>query len=333
MGVSFEKNYIQSLGCEFSVKLVRIDEETKVELAIWDLAGQVKYSNVHPIYFYGTVAAIIVYDVTDLDSYHAVPDWLERFLDLCGYERPIVALVGNKIDLVDETVVNRDDHRALVTRIKIEYADQLSNLIDFQTSAKTGENIDLLFMSLGKIIARTSHAFQKRELNVPMDEVIPGVLHVLFHEIWGPHIMASSPAKMDHCDDKRLMENVARLFSSFDFKTVVDQRIQTGKIPWNEPLGFAYFFAFALDNSKVRGGHELHVLIIIVSPEYVPLATKHEDILTALAHSAMNKIAIQIRLNALPKEMTEFPSEIVAQRIISVLDELRSKCFSAILRV
>lgn len=329
MGESFESNYLQTLGCDFSVRILDVGSN-RIEFSIWDLAGQIGFSSVHPTYFFGASAAIIVYDVTDPESYHSVTDWLDRFLDLCGYETPMVMIAGNKIDLEGQVRISGAMHDDLLERIRSGYSDRISYLAGYRTSAKTGENIESLFGSLGAKIVSSPALSLRLDTDVPIDDVIPGVLHVMFHEIWGPHILATSPESIRLGDPTKVMGNVARLFSSFDFESIVDQRIQSGKIPWTEPLGFGIFFAFVVKNTLARGGYELHVIVILVSTDYIPIASKNEDILTALSHSAMNKIVTQLLKSDRHLPQGDIPTNQIGDHIVPILTELRSKCYSAL---
>ncbi len=332
VGESFDDNYVQTYGCDFSVKTVEV-EGGLVKFSIWDVAGQIDYSSVHPTYFFGAAAAVIVYDVTNLSSYNSVLDWLDRFLALCGYERSVVAVVGNKVDLVDKVQVDESMHDALLTQIMRVYSDRLYHLEGLRTTAKAKEEIGLLFVRLGSKIMENLPLVPRVEMNASLDKVIPGVLHVMFHELWGPYVVASTPLLEELGPHDRLMANVGRLFSSFDFESTVSRPFQSGKIPWTDPLGVAIFFAFSRASAKARGGHELHVLVILVAAAYVPRAAKKEGILTAYCHSAMNRIisVLSGRYRNLSYKVRDFPDEELRYLISPILSQLRNDLYLEIL--
>ncbi|MBD3212248.1 MAG: GTP-binding protein, partial [Candidatus Lokiarchaeota archaeon] len=100
---SFQKDYIKTLGAQFS----KYDEEINGEnckLFFWDIAGQDEWNFMRPTFYKGSKAAIIVFSHTDDESFEHIPDWHEDIKKYCG-DIPIV-LFGNKLDLVDEDELN-----------------------------------------------------------------------------------------------------------------------------------------------------------------------------------------------------------------------------------
>jgi small GTP-binding protein len=128
----FRENYIPTIGVQWTVKEIDQDEN-HIKLLLWDLAGQAHFKSVRRSFYEGSNAAIIVFDVTDLESLNHVENWLQELQTNC---RGIPCfLLGNKIDLVESRKVTRD----MVKGFKMPY---------FETSAKTGENVLELFNSV-----------------------------------------------------------------------------------------------------------------------------------------------------------------------------------------
>ena len=71
-----------------------------VSWSLWDIAGQVRFRDIVDQFFKGANSAIVVYDITDRESFENVKNWLQRFWDVAG-EKPAV-IVGNKTDLRDK---------------------------------------------------------------------------------------------------------------------------------------------------------------------------------------------------------------------------------------
>lgn len=128
----FREDYIPTIGVQWTVKEIDRDGN-HIKLLLWDLAGQAQFSRIRRGFYEGSNAAIVVFDVTNVESLNHVGDWLQEIQKNCG-TIPCF-LLGNKIDLVDMRRVTRD----MVTGFKMPY---------FETSAKTGENVLDLFNSV-----------------------------------------------------------------------------------------------------------------------------------------------------------------------------------------
>lgn len=103
-------------------------------LMIWDTAGEERYRSVTSLYSQGANAFIIVYDVTDESTFESIPDWIETFQQTAD-DDSLVYIIANKIDITNRAV---SDVRAF------EWARQ-HNYPYFEVSARTGENVDLVF--------------------------------------------------------------------------------------------------------------------------------------------------------------------------------------------
>jgi len=125
----FRENYIPTIGVQWTIKEIERDGNL-IKLLLWDLAGQPHFKNVRKGFYDGSSAAIIVFDVTNLNSFNHIEDWLQEIKQNCG-NIPYYIL-GNKIDLVEQRQVTYD----MVQGVDAPY---------FETSAKTGENVLELF--------------------------------------------------------------------------------------------------------------------------------------------------------------------------------------------
>lgn len=80
----------------------------RVNLAIWDTAGQEKFHALGPIYYRSSNGAVLVYDITDQDSFQKVKNWVKELRKMLGTEISLI-IVGNKSDLEKERHVDRDE--------------------------------------------------------------------------------------------------------------------------------------------------------------------------------------------------------------------------------
>ncbi|CAN1331205.1 Ras-related protein Rab5 [Linum perenne] len=136
-----------TIGAAFFTEVVGVkeEEEGSIKFDIWDTAGQERYHSLAPMYYRGAAAAVVVYDITSMDSFIRAKKWV---LELQRQEKPnlVVFLVGNKTDL--------EEKRQVGSEVEAEaYADK--NGLDFiETSAKNDENVKELFYEIAKRVAK-----------------------------------------------------------------------------------------------------------------------------------------------------------------------------------
>ena len=130
----FEPDYQATIGLDFHSKNVEI-KNTTIRLLLYDTAGQEKFKSLIPMYIRDANIIIVVYDITNKDSFLHTEHWVNETKDL-KREDAIFVLVGNKIDL--------DDNRAVSTKEADEFANSKGFLFH-EVSAKTGEEIQELF--------------------------------------------------------------------------------------------------------------------------------------------------------------------------------------------
>ncbi|KAI7843613.1 hypothetical protein COHA_002853 [Chlorella ohadii] len=132
-GQYFE-NQESTIGASFFTKTL---PEKHVKFEIWDTAGQERYHSLAPMYYRGAAAAIVVFDITHPASFERAKKWVWELRQNVANPGLIIALVGNKVDLADESrAVPEADARA--------YAAE-TGLLYFETSAKTNINVTQLF--------------------------------------------------------------------------------------------------------------------------------------------------------------------------------------------
>ena len=128
-----------TIGAAFLTQTVQIDETT-VKFEIWDTAGQERYHSLAPMYYRGAQAAIVVYDITNKESFQKAQTWIKE-LQRQASPNIVIALAGNKIDLANKRQVTYEEAKA--------YADECS-LLFMETSAKTAANVMDIFTSIAK---------------------------------------------------------------------------------------------------------------------------------------------------------------------------------------
>ncbi|XP_012279358.1 ras-related protein Rab-21 [Orussus abietinus] len=110
----------------------------RINLAIWDTAGQEKFHALGPIYYRMSNGAVLVYDITEKYTFKKVKDWVKELRKMLGYD-VCLAIAGNKIDLEKNRNVSIEEAE--------EYAKQVGAM-HFHTSAKLNQNIEEMFLDL-----------------------------------------------------------------------------------------------------------------------------------------------------------------------------------------
>lgn len=133
----FVNEYQPTIGGSLFSISYKINEKDTQTFYIWDTAGMEKYRSLAPVYYRDSVAAIVVYDVGNNDSFERLDDWIKYYHDITDKKFPIL-IIGNKIDL-PERAVSKQDAEKFALENKCDY---------LETSAKTFEGIDQILPKL-----------------------------------------------------------------------------------------------------------------------------------------------------------------------------------------
>ncbi len=146
-GEKFTKSYIPTLGVDFSVKRLKLDQSTFAEIQVWDMAGQMTFQALRKRFFLGASSIFLVFDIKDKESFVKLREWFDDFWVSFNNRKDIpVVLVGNKIDLGDP-VVSKEEMDQFWENIKKDYPDFTGKYETVLTSALNGENVQELFDS------------------------------------------------------------------------------------------------------------------------------------------------------------------------------------------
>jgi len=138
---SYTESYLSTIGVDFKIRTIDVDGKT-IKLQIWDTAGQERFRTITAAYYRGAHGIVVVYDVTDSESFENVRMWLKE-IERYAAEYVEKLLIGNKSDLVPKKVVEYS--------IAKEFADSL-NIPFLETSAKDSTNVDEMFYTMTKLI-------------------------------------------------------------------------------------------------------------------------------------------------------------------------------------
>ncbi|KAK6322258.1 hypothetical protein J4Q44_G00070500 [Coregonus suidteri] len=161
---SFDNTYQATIGIDFLSKTMYLEDRT-IRLQLWDTAGQERFRSLIPSYIRDSAAAVVVYDITNVNSFQQTTKWIDDVRTERGSD-VIIMLVGNKTDLADkrQVAIEEGERKAKelnvmfietsakagynVKQITTEEGEQRAkelNVLFIETSAKTGYNVKQLF--------------------------------------------------------------------------------------------------------------------------------------------------------------------------------------------
>ena len=138
---TFQEDIQSTTGGTFSTKSVVCDGGKVLKLEIWDTAGQEKYRSLTTMFYKDANAAVMVYDVTRKESFEELKNYWSGQIRDSSPENIILAIAGNKSDLIEHEVVDEGEAR--------DFAKELGAIF-VSTSAKNSEGINNLFEEIAK---------------------------------------------------------------------------------------------------------------------------------------------------------------------------------------
>lgn len=139
---NFTDTYISTIGVDFRFRTITVDNMV-IKLQIWDTAGQERFRTITSAYYRGADGIIMVYDVSNIDSFNHVEEWLSE-VERYANDGTSKLLVGNKADLPDKAV-SEDVAQKMADRLGIPF---------LETSAKTSTNVNNTFLTIARELIR-----------------------------------------------------------------------------------------------------------------------------------------------------------------------------------
>ncbi|MEM5538901.1 MULTISPECIES: Rab family GTPase [unclassified Olleya] len=135
---TFTEDYKVTIGVHILKKEVSIPKSDKdITLVIWDLEGNDDITNTRPSYLIGTNGFLYVFDMTRPATYQNIEADLDYIKD--RYPKTPIKVIGNKKDLVTNEFIKQNK-------------DIFGRFVDFYTSAKSGTNVDDVFINLAEAV-------------------------------------------------------------------------------------------------------------------------------------------------------------------------------------
>ena len=142
MDQTFQLDQQSTTGGTFSTKTALCDNSRILKLEIWDTAGQERYRSLTTMFYKDANAAVLVYDITRKDSFEQLEEYWTKQIKENSPSDIILAVCGNKSDLIEKEDVNEDTAR--------KFAQSLGAIF-VSTSAKSMEQVNNLFIQLVKL--------------------------------------------------------------------------------------------------------------------------------------------------------------------------------------
>jgi Ras-related protein Rab-23 len=132
----YTSDYKKTIGVDFLERKITFDGED-MRLMIWDTAGQEEFADMTRVYYQGAAACVVAFSTTDLASFKAGERWRGTVKDQCD-NIPMV-LVQNKVDLIDQAVMSKEEANALADRTGLRF---------YRTSVQENYQVDEIFKYL-----------------------------------------------------------------------------------------------------------------------------------------------------------------------------------------
>jgi small GTP-binding protein len=143
----FDDKYISTIGTKVTTKQILLDcngKKIEITFLIWDILGQREHQSLHSAHYKGASGALVVCDITRRETLDNIKNWVDALHNVVG--KTPVLILANKNDLEEKAFSSAD-----LKKISLQY-----NADFFLTSAKTGENVENAFLTLGRILVKLS---------------------------------------------------------------------------------------------------------------------------------------------------------------------------------
>ena len=155
---SFDEKYKNTIGGAYLKKEVKLKNGDILKLHIWDTGGQERFRSMASLYYKDAVAAILVYDISNKESYDSLNFWIKELNQNVENDNFIISVAGNKSDLPLE------EKKILYNQAK-SYMKDNGISIFYETSAKSGNGVKDLFTNLAQEVYE-----QQKKVTIELDK-------------------------------------------------------------------------------------------------------------------------------------------------------------------
>lgn len=151
-----------TIGIDFRLKTIDVDN-IRYKIQIWDTAGQERFKSLVGAFYRGAHGVMVVYDMTNIESFHNVKNWIKEVEYKCGEKMPLFCVIGNKYDLTEKIRITDDDIRELTSKYQCSH---------IKTSALHKKEISEAFNTMIKEMHDKNivpNSIVKKEANLPLN--------------------------------------------------------------------------------------------------------------------------------------------------------------------
>ena len=154
---TFDENYKCTVGVDFQIKILKMNDGRIVKLQIWDTAGQDRYKVMTKSYYRNAKACLIVYDITRRETFDNVKTWADQYMQSNASGMKSAIILGNKKDLNDQRQIKKSEGENLSNEIGCEFQE---------VSAKeASDEINELFVNLAETLLREEDEKNSKKVN------------------------------------------------------------------------------------------------------------------------------------------------------------------------
>lgn len=147
----FNDNFLPTIGVDFKIRTFDLQNKT-IKMQIWDTAGQERFKTITSSYYRGAHGVILVYDITDRQSFKDLENWLLE-TEKHASEDIVKMLIGNKSDLESSRVVTYSEGKTFAANNGMEFTE---------TSARGNVNIEEAFFMIARKIKEKVQKFEEK---------------------------------------------------------------------------------------------------------------------------------------------------------------------------
>ena len=115
---TFQEIHMSTIGLDYKLKTVQLEDGKMVKIQIWDTAGQDRFRSITKNYYKGAHGIVLIYDVTNKKSFENVSNWINQIREEVS-DKVTIVLVGNKIDEEEKRVVTTEQGKKMADDFKL----------------------------------------------------------------------------------------------------------------------------------------------------------------------------------------------------------------------
>ena len=121
--LGFSEKGLPTLAQNKLYKIIRLPNNKEVKITLWDTVGQEKFRSITKNFIQGSNIVIFVYDLTKIETFLEINYWINCAVEELGNENVVFGLVGNKIDLIEESEVDRNEAEKCANNINASFIE------------------------------------------------------------------------------------------------------------------------------------------------------------------------------------------------------------------